>query len=156
MCIGWDWQHEAVNAKVQTSTSKSYRSWNEGEVVMVAESAGKALQRKGSLTDLWSMGRIKIGSSKCGDVRRAFRNGTTAESKAGRQIHGVYPKETISSQYVLRLRAPIADSNLWMQIPGPAAYQLCDLASFLTFLKLFLYLNDRDSNSTYLKGLLCQ
>ena len=73
-------------------------------------------------------------------MRKAFRNGTTAESKAGRQIHGVYPKETVNSQYVLRLRAPIIDSNLWMQIPGPAAYQLCDLASFLTFEPLHLHL----------------
>jgi len=44
------------------------------------------------------MERIKVGSLKYGDVREAFGNGRTAESEADRQIHGVYPEETINMQ----------------------------------------------------------
>lgn len=83
------------------------------------------------------MGRIKIGSSKYGDVRKAFRNGTIAESEEGRQIHVEYLEEAKSRQYHIEvktlyygLRPP--DSN---PRSSNFPYQLCDVGKLLNLSK---------------------
>lgn len=55
---------------------------------------------------------------------------------------------------MLRLRVPVVSSDLRIQTPRPATHPTSSmtLATYLIFLNLFLYLNDRDSN--FLKGLL--
>lgn len=83
------------------------------------------------------MGRIKIGSLKYGDVRKALRNRTTAESEEGKQIHMEYLEEAIKRQYHVEvkslscgLRPP--DSN---PRSSNFPYQLCDLGKLLNLSK---------------------
>lgn len=66
------------------------------------------------------MGRIKIGSPKYGDVRKAFKNGTAAKSEEGRQTRVEYLEEAITGNITLKLRASVMDSDLQIQILGPA------------------------------------
>lgn len=83
------------------------------------------------------MGRIKIGSPKYGDVKKAFKNGTAAKSEEGRQTRVEYLEEAITRQYYVEvkslcygLRPP--DSN---PRSSNFPYQLCDLSKLLILSK---------------------